>query len=118
MEFSEISQKLSKRRSRTKGLTFERWVAQKLRHIFPEVRRHLEFQKGEANGVDLSNTGQYKIQCKRFAKYAPMTCIEEVQYHAWLGEVPVLITAGNDKPALAVIPLDEFIRLVEKDMND
>lgn len=89
----------------------------KLRKAFPQVKRHLEFQKQEARGIDLDNTGDYRIQCKKLKKYAPISCIEEVQCHDWLGEIPVLITAADDKPPLAVIPLHEFIRLVERDLE-
>jgi hypothetical protein len=117
MEFSDIKTKMGKRRARKKGHEFERWCAIKLRKVFPNAKRHLEFQKSEAKGIDLDHTGQYKIQCKRMKKYAPITCIEEVQCHDWLGEIPVLITAADDRPALAVIPLHELIRLIERDLD-
>lgn len=116
MSFEEIEKKLKRRRARTKGLTFERWCAEKLRPLFPRVKRHLEFQKEEALGIDLDNTGSYKIQCKKWAAYAPINCLKEVQHCAELGDVPVLITAGDADPPVAVIPLEEFIRLVRVDL--
>lgn len=116
MGFDEIRDTLKKRRSRKKGHDFERWIAEKLRPIFPRARRHLEFHRLDANGVDLQETGIYKIQCKRFAKYAPIACIQEVKCAEELGDVPVLITAGDELPPLVVIPLDEFIRLVKVDL--
>ena len=117
MGFEEVETKMKRRNSRRKGHSFERLVANLLKPLYPNARRHLEFQVGEANGVDISNTGSYKIQCKRLAKYAPVTCIEEVQCCEELGDVPVLITAGNEKRAVAVIPLEEFIRLVRVDLS-
>ena len=100
--------------SRTKGLSFERQIAIKLREIFPNARRHLEYQSEEANGVDLVNTGAFRIQCKKLKKYAPITCIEEVVCDPVMGDIPVLITAGDNKPAMAVLPLDDFLKLISK----
>jgi len=99
--------------ARNKGLSFERDVAILLRPIFPNAKRHLEFQKEEAKGVDLDHTGEFKIQCKKYAKYVPVNTIEEVQYNELVGEVPVLITAGTNMPAMAVLPLEDFINLVK-----
>ena len=115
MEFSEIKKKLGGKRSRAKGLDFERKIAEMLRPIFPDAKRHLEFQKADCIGVDLDNTGPYRIQCKKLKKYAPISCIEEVKCHDWLGEIPVLITAAIDKPPLVVLPLEEWIRLIGVD---
>lgn len=101
------------RRSRQKGHAFEREVAIALRHIFPNARRHLEYQDAEANGVDLVETGPYKIQCKKFKDYAPVNTIREVECdREILGDVPVLVTAGDNKSAMAVLYFDDFLRLV------
>jgi hypothetical protein len=111
MNYEEIQRKLSGRRNRRAGHTFERDVAKALLPIFPHAKRHLEFQASEAAlGVDISNTGKYRIQCKRYRKYAPLSCIEEIKPEA--GTVPVLVTVGHDKPPLACLPFDEFVRLV------
>lgn len=100
--------------SRTKGHSFERWVAIQLRHIFPNCRRHLEYQDAEANGVDLVNTGRYMIQCKRGRKYSSISAIKEVSYEPLTGEVPILITKADGEIPLAVIPFDELIELIGK----
>lgn len=100
------------RSSRSRGLTFERSMVDALRPVFPSVKRHLEFQKSEANGYDLDNTDHFRIQCKRMARYAPLTKIQEVICDEELGEVPVLITAGDGLPPLVCLPLEEFVRLV------
>ncbi len=100
--------------ARTKGLNFERDVAKLLRCIYKDARRHLEYQDQEANGVDLVHTGIYKIQCKRGRKWASISAIEEVSVCTEYGEVPVLITKGDNKPSVAVLPLEEFIRLVSR----
>ena len=101
------------RRSRRKGHNFEREVAIRFREVgFSDARRHLEYQDEEANGVDLINTGCYRVQCKKLRKYAPITAIEEVTADEFLGEVPVLVTAGDNQRPVAVLPLEEFLRLI------
>lgn len=91
-------------------MSFEREIARALRPIFPEARRHLEYQDAEANGVDLVNTGPYKIQCKRGRQYSPISALKEVQICG--SDVPVLITAADNEPALVVLPLVEWLRLL------
>lgn len=97
------------KRSRAKGHDFERWVARYLKPAFPNARRHLEYQDAEAYGVDLVNTSHYDIQCKRGKKYAPVTAINEIKSFG----TRVLITKADNGPALAVIELDEFLRLIQ-----
>jgi hypothetical protein len=100
------------RSARTKGHQFEREVAIQLRHIFPGVRRHLEYQDVEANGVDLVGTGRFKIQCKKLKKYSSITAIDEIEYDRAMGEVPILVTAGDNKPPMAVLPFEDLIVLL------
>ncbi len=98
--------------SRTKGHSFEREIAIALRRIFPDCRRHLEYQDAEANGVDLVNTGAYKIQCKRGKKYCSFSAIKEITADELLGEIPVLVTKGDNERVLVALPIEEFIRLL------
>lgn len=109
---SRIKKSRLGRRSRTKGHSFEREIAILIRQIFPDARRHLEYQDAEANGVDLIGTGSYRIQCKRGKKYASLTAIEEVTADEALGEVPLLVTQGDHKRILVAMPIEEFTRLV------
>lgn len=99
--------------SRVKGKSFENQIAKLLRPIFPNVRRLLENHADDANGVDLLHTGPYKIQCKAYKQYAPLTKIEEVQCEEMLGDVPVLVTKGNNRRILVAIPIEEFLRLLK-----
>jgi hypothetical protein len=98
--------------SRVKGHSFEREIAAALRLVFPSARRHLEYQASEARGFDIANTGHYRIQCKRGRRYASLSAIKEVDADPVLGEVPVLVTRGDNEPALVALPLDEFLRLL------
>ena len=105
------SEEMSGKRSRTKGHSFERKMAAWFRKQgFPDARRHLEYQDGEANGVDLQNTGFFAVQCKKHKKYAPITCIREVQAD---DKIPLLVTAGDGLEPMVVIPLAGFQRLLK-----
>ena len=96
-----------------KGKAFEREVAQLLGHIYPEAKRHLEFQADEAaSGVDLSNTGPFKIQCKNYQNYVSVSTIFEVKLLEE-GDIPVLLTKGNRLPTMAVLPFEHLIYLME-----
>ena len=99
---------MSGKRSRTKGHSFEREIANMFRTLGFDARRHLEYQDGEANGVDIANTGPFRIQCKRHKDYAPISAINEIQ----LAGIPLLITKGDRKPAMAVLPLDALMKIL------
>lgn len=99
--------------SRTKGHSFERWVANKMKKIFPEARRHLEYQDAEAFGVDIANTGIYKIQCKRGKRYASLSAIEEIQIDPIDGGIPLLVTKGDNKEPLVCLPFEHFLHLIK-----
>lgn len=101
------------RSSRRKGHQFERDVAIWLRGVFPNARRQLEYHSRDARGVDLQETGPYRIQCKKFRQYAPIMCIREIDCDRDLGEIPVLVTAGDGLEPMAVLPLDELLRLIQ-----
>ncbi len=54
---------MSGKRSRDKGLNFERAIAKKFREVgFPLAERQLEFQINQAQGIDLKNTGKFHIK--------------------------------------------------------
>lgn len=99
--------------SRTKGHAFEREIAKAFRRIFPKAGRQLEYQLNNCNGIDLANTGVYQVQCKRFKKYASLSCIEEIKPpEGWGNPIPVLITKADNKPALACLPLEHLLDLI------
>jgi len=101
-------------RSRRKGHSFERSIAILFRSLFPKARRQLEYQIDDCNGVDIAGTDPFKIQCKKLKKYAPITAIEEVKCHRELGDIPVLITAGDHQEPIAALYFSDFFRLLEK----
>lgn len=99
---------------RVKGVSFEREVVRLMKKIFPNAIRNLEFQVVNAlAGVDLLNTGRYRIQCKRGKNYVGVTRINEVKICPIEGGCPILVTKADNKPILAVLPFDELITLIK-----
>lgn len=99
--------------SRRKGHNFEREIANQLKPIFPKVRRQLEYHWDDCRGVDLMHTGEYRFQCKKLKRYASIATIDEVQYDRMVGEVPVLVTAGDGLTPMAVLPFEDFLQLLK-----
>lgn len=110
-----IDEAVSKRcrNNRRRGHSFERLIANMFKAIFPKAARLLEYQEGF--GVDIMNTGVYDIQCKRLKKYASITKIEEVP--AVIGRIPILITKGDNKPIMAVLPLEHLLELIKNNQG-
>lgn len=100
--------------SRTKGLGFERWVAKKFRRLYPDAGRKLEYQTRHADGVDLENTGEFKVQCKRGRRYASLSKLKEVQLCPIDGGTPLLVTKGDDQDPVVALYFSDFMRLVKK----
>lgn len=104
--------KLNGKGCRQKGHDFERWTAEQFRKVFPEARRHLEYQMGEALGRDIANTGDYLVQCKRGKKYASLSALKEIQICPIEGGIPVLVTKGDHSEPVACLPLEHFLKLL------
>lgn len=107
-----VHTKISGKGCRAKGHSFERWVAEKFRRIFPDAKRHLEYQMGEANGRDISGAGEWLVQCKRNRKYANPNKILEVQICPIEGGKPVLITKGDNLEPMACLYFSDFLKLL------
>jgi len=105
--------KISGKGCRTKGHAFERWCAIQFQKVFPLAKRHLEYQMEEVQGIDLDNTGEYKVQCKRGKRYSSLSSIKEVQLCPIDGGVPVLVTKGDHETPLACLPLSDFLKLLQ-----
>ncbi len=101
---------MSGRHSRTKGHAYERKIAQKLRHLFPDAKRNVTEQQTGGQGIDLVDTGNLFIQCKRLMGYAPINRIEEVNCPK--EGIPVLITKGDRKPDMVVLSLVDFLTIL------
>jgi|GEM_PF-2594815 len=98
---------------RSKGLNFERYIANELKEFYPNARRHLEYHMDDCKGYDLDNTGHFKIQCKRNKKYCSVNKIEEVQVQSD-DEIPMLITKGDHKKPVVCLYLEDFKKILRK----
>ena len=99
--------------NRRKGHSFEREVANDIKHIFPEAKRQLEYQTDECQGVDIANTGRYKIQCKNHKRYVSVNTIKEIECDK--KDVPIVVTKGRRiLPAMAILPWKDLIDLIRK----
>jgi hypothetical protein len=97
--------------ARVKGLSFERVIANAFRLAgWLGAKRHLEMQAQDCMGFDLDNVDPFRVQIKRWKEYAPISCITEVKSAP--GCVPMLITKGDNTPAVAVLYFDDFVRIM------
>lgn len=103
----------SKGYARRKGHQFERDIAIELRAVWEKARRHLEYQDAVCFGVDIAETENWKFQCKKLKGYASVNTIREVKCDRAAGEIPVLVTAGDNLEAMAVLPFSELLKLLQ-----
>lgn len=102
---------MSGARSRRKGHQFERDIAIAFKKAgYDKAQRQLEYQMNQCQGVDLANTGRYRVQCKKLKSYASINTINEIKDTSG---VPVLITAGDRLEPMAVLPFKDFIELIK-----
>lgn len=100
---------------RTKGHSFERRVAILFHSIFPEAKRHLEMQMSDCIGIDLDNTGELAIQCKK-GKQVPKTIYgfynqilvdrkgKKLDHH----KIKTVVMARDNEEILVVVSLKDF----------
>jgi hypothetical protein len=97
--------------AREKGIAFEQYLVKRFRLAgFIAAKRHMEFQEAEAEGYDLDNVGPFRVQAKRYEHYVPISTIFDIVCPP--GAVPVLVTKPDKGPAIACLPLEDFLRLV------
>lgn len=112
---TEPAKKVSGKRSRTKGHSYERAIAIDLQKIgYEKARRQLEYHADDAKGYDIANCEPFFIQCKKMKKYAPLTKIQEVQCDRELGDIPVLVTAGDRQEDIVAMYWSDFLALLRK----
>lgn len=99
--------------SKTKGHSFERFIANELKKIFPNARRQLEYHIDDCQGVDIMNTERFKFQCKKLKGYAPVNTIKEIICDKVFGDIPVVVTAADGEPPVAILFWDDFLTLLE-----
>jgi hypothetical protein len=109
---SKPKRKVSHKGAAAKGKQFERWIANQLGHIFPEAERLLEYQASKVIGVDIEGTDRIKIQAKNHQNYCSVGTINEIRIKD-PNDIPVLVTKGNRMEAMAVLPFEKLVTLLE-----
>jgi len=96
--------------SRDKGAAWEREVVHLLRAAgFSVTGRNLD--QSREGGADI-HAGPYAIECKRRARIALHEWMDQAQAAA--GDLTPLVVAKADrKPALAIMLLEDWLKLVE-----
>lgn len=103
--------------SKKKGNVFETEMAFRLREVFPNCRtaRFMGRLWLDSLKVDLTETYPYSFQCKA-TEHTP-------SYHQILSEMPqngninCILHKRNNKGTVAVMKLDDFLKLIEKWKN-
>lgn len=104
--------------SRRKGHSFERAIAIELRALgFTGARRQLEYHEADANGVDIQGALPFLFQLKKCKNYVSVNTIKEIQDDDPL-KIPVLITAGDNLPAMAVVSWENLKTLIRAFLVD
>lgn len=98
--------------SRTKGHGFEREIANLLKEVFPNAKRHLEYQFQEATGIDLDGTDNWDFQCKRGRRYASTNKILEIKSDRHIRK-HALISKADQSPIMVTMYFDDFIQLLK-----
>jgi hypothetical protein len=97
--------------ARKKGHDFERQIANAFRLAgWLGAKRHLEMQVQDCLGFDIDGIDPFRVQCKAFKDYAPISCLKEVKPAP--GIVPVLITKADNAPPVCVLYFSDFMRLI------
>ena len=106
--------------SRQKGKRIERFFANKLKHIFPDIRRNAGIQ-AQSGGVDLEKTGCFNFEVKG-GKYARSKKIRD-----WLDQVKgegekenldCILVKPEREECFVVMPFDDFLEWLERDKKE
>lgn len=98
-------------RSRRKGHGFERAIAIRLREIFPEARRGLQYRDG-AEACDVEGT-PFHVECKRMKKVSVKAAFEQAVRDS-NGRTPVLIYKEDRGEEMVVLRFSDFLKLLKE----
>lgn len=97
--------------SKRKGKSGELELARKLREYGYDVRRSVQYNgKAEDGQADLVGLPNIHIECKRTETLRLYDAVNQAKRDA-TGEVPVVFHRKNNCEWLAILPLDEFMKI-------
>lgn len=103
---------MSGRRSRTKGASFERWVANRLKPYYPNAKRGIGQARSSSEVSDVEGT-DFWIECKRHKKPSIPAAWKQAE-EATDGRPLLVVTKADQGPVLVTMSLDEFCLLLKK----
>jgi len=101
--------------NRNKGKVGERKLATLIRPIFPNVARNQEKQAADG-GVDLVNTSPFDFEIKYGKSYKSKMIrdvIDQVESEGKKENYKVAVIFPEREKGYAIIPLDDFIKLLK-----
>lgn len=107
--------------ARQKGKRIERWFANKMENIFPNIRRNAGTQ-AQSGGVDLEQTPGYNFECKGGKKYtleSVQDAINQVKKEGKDGYFDIVLVKPNSgrwhkKDPYAIIQFKHLKQLIAK----
>lgn len=97
--------------SRDKGKVGEREIAAILKENgFADARRGVQY-KGGAGSPDVVGLPGIHIEVKRVEALQLWPAMEQAKAEAAVGEMPVVLHRKNNKPWVAILPLEDFLRM-------
>lgn len=99
---------------RTKGANYEREVARLYRKLgYKNARRKLD-QYQISGGLDLDNTGHWKVQCKACKKLNFIAAYNEAKSECGETDIAVLHAKIDHKGSFVLLSESDFIELVKQ----
>lgn len=97
-----------------KGKTGELELARKLREYGYDVRRSVQYNgKADEGQADLVGLPGIHIECKRTEALRLYDAVDQAKRDAAGGEIPVVFHRKNNCEWVAIMPLDEFMKIYE-----
>lgn len=97
-----------------KGARGERWFANKLKEIFPNIKR-TGFLQADTGGVDLINSGCFDFECKIGKSYCYKGIRDMLDQIADEGSdenFDVVLVKPHYEEPYALIPFDDFLSIL------
>ena len=103
--------------SRTKGHTFERWVANAFKTVFPDARRGLQYR--DPRECDVEGT-PLRVECKRLKLVHSRDIVGALMQAKGDGErheddrLCIAVTKADRRETLVHMTFDTFLSMVER----
>ena len=107
--------RIGKTNSRQKGKRGELEAAELIRKHGFAARRGQQFKGGGDSPDVVTDIDGYHFEIKRTETLSVYLAVAQAQHDAAPGEVPVVLHRKNKKDWLAILPADDFLRLVARE---